>query len=133
VQEIGNDLEVVANYYGVERLEEMCKRLKFGYVVVRESSFAQDFGVLMEEPMRYSDVAFLVEGVPIKAHKVFLAASSEYFKGMFTSGLKEAQQDEIDLPHVREPIFRYPHNTPHTHRTRTRTHTRHTRHAHTAH
>lgn len=106
LKEIGNDLEVVANYYGVERLEEMCKRLKFGYVVVRESSFAQDFGVLMEEPMRYSDVAFLVEGVPIKAHKVFLAASSEYFKGMFTSGLKEAQQDEIDLPHVREPIFR---------------------------
>lgn len=106
LKEIGNDLEVVANYYGVERLEEMCKRLKFGYVVVRESTFAQDFGVLMEEPMRYSDVAFLVEGVPIKAHKVFLAASSEYFKGMFTSGLKEAQQDEIELPHVREPIFR---------------------------
>jgi hypothetical protein len=71
----------------------------------------------MEEPMRYSDVAFLVEGVPIKAHKVFLAASSEYFKGMFTSGLKEAQQDEIELPHVREPIFRCdePHMTHCTH------------------
>lgn len=83
----------------------------------------------MEEPMRYSDVAFIVEGTPIKAHKVFLAArydiakesirlllrypndhwhrSSDYFKGMFTSGLKEAQQDQIDMPHVREDIFRY--------------------------
>jgi hypothetical protein len=41
VQEIAEDLRPVAAYYGVDRLEEMCKRLKFGYVVVRESTFAQ--------------------------------------------------------------------------------------------
>jgi len=55
--------------------------------------------------MRYSDVSFLVEGEEIKAHKVFLAASSQYFKGMFQSGLKEAQEKVIPLPLVKREIF----------------------------
>jgi hypothetical protein len=123
----------VASYYGVGRLEDMCKKLTHGYLAVRDSSLAkvhcrldrrvnvanhivtwleQDFRVLLEEPVLYSDVAFVVEGETIKAHKVFLAASSVYFKGMFTSGLREAQQDEIELPHIRADVFRYRHHKP---------------------
>lgn len=41
LQEMGEELGRVANYYGVERLEEYCKRLKFGWVVVRDSTFAK--------------------------------------------------------------------------------------------
>lgn len=79
------------------RLEDLCRRLRLGYVVVRDSSFHkvlphelltnvavwdpppttpfyQDFASLLDEPSPYSDVSFLVEGISLKAHKVFLAA-----------------------------------------------------------
>jgi kelch-like protein 1/4/5 len=34
------------------------------------------------------------------AHRLVLSAASDYFAAMFTSGLAEAHQREISLPHV---------------------------------
>ncbi|XP_068166694.1 kelch-like protein 22 [Antennarius striatus] len=43
------------------------------------------------------DVVLLVEGRPLQAHRVLLAASCHYFRGMFAGGLREAQQKEIPI------------------------------------
>ncbi|XP_076026853.1 kelch-like protein 22 [Genypterus blacodes] len=43
------------------------------------------------------DVVLLVEGRPIQAHRILLAASCDYFRGMLAGGLREAQQTEIPV------------------------------------
>ncbi|XP_032435089.1 kelch-like protein 22 [Xiphophorus hellerii] len=43
------------------------------------------------------DVVLLVEGRPIQAHRVLLAASCDYFRCMFAGGLREMQQNEIPI------------------------------------
>jgi len=95
----------LALFYGVPRLFELCEKVEKAFIVVSPSTFAHDFASLLTEPVRYSDVSFLVEDEEIKAHKVFLAASSEYFKGMFLSGLKEAQERVVPLPLMKRDVF----------------------------
>lgn len=41
------------------------------------------------------DVTLVSNGKKIKAHRVVLAACSEYFNAMFTSGLSETCKDEV--------------------------------------
>ncbi|XP_056890305.1 kelch-like protein 22 isoform X2 [Takifugu flavidus] len=43
------------------------------------------------------DVVLLVEGRPIQAHRILLAASCHYFRGMFAGGLRESEQKEISI------------------------------------
>ncbi|KAL0979451.1 hypothetical protein UPYG_G00185240 [Umbra pygmaea] len=43
------------------------------------------------------DVVLLVEGRPIEAHRILLAASCDYFRGMFAGGLRETQLTEIPV------------------------------------
>ncbi|MBN3296111.1 KLH22 protein, partial [Amia calva] len=43
------------------------------------------------------DVVLMVEGKPIKAHRILLAASCDYFRGMFAGGLREMQESEIQV------------------------------------
>ncbi|KAL4660422.1 kelch-like protein 22 [Arapaima gigas] len=43
------------------------------------------------------DVTLLVEGRPIQAHRILLAASCDYFRGMFAGGLREMQESEVPL------------------------------------
>ncbi|XP_030000194.1 kelch-like protein 22 isoform X2 [Sphaeramia orbicularis] len=43
------------------------------------------------------DVVLLVENRPIQAHRILLAASCDYFRGMFAGGLRETQQKEIPI------------------------------------
>ncbi|KAM4578954.1 kelch-like protein 22 isoform 2-T2 [Fundulus diaphanus] len=43
------------------------------------------------------DVELLVEGRPIPAHRILLAASCDYFRCMFAGGLRETQQNEIPI------------------------------------
>ncbi|XP_045446024.1 BTB/POZ domain-containing protein 9 [Melitaea cinxia] len=45
----------------------------------------------------YSDVTLIVEGVRIPAHKVILAASSDYFRALLYGGMREANQAEVEL------------------------------------
>uniref|UniRef100_A0A1B6CBD2 Kelch-like protein diablo n=1 Tax=Clastoptera arizonana TaxID=38151 RepID=A0A1B6CBD2_9HEMI len=48
----------------------------------------------------FHDVQLIAEGKKIPAHRVILAASSVYFRGMFCTGLKESSQNEIPIHDV---------------------------------
>ncbi|XP_047504600.1 BTB/POZ domain-containing protein 9 isoform X1 [Pieris napi] len=45
----------------------------------------------------YSDVTLIVEGQRIPAHKVILAASSDYFRALLYGGMRESSQSEVEL------------------------------------
>lgn len=45
----------------------------------------------------YSDVVFVVEGSRLPAHKIVLAARSQYFRALLFNGLAETTQNEIEL------------------------------------
>lgn len=45
----------------------------------------------------YSDVTFVVQGSRFPAHRVLLAARSEYFRALLYGGLSESKQEEISL------------------------------------
>ena len=49
----------------------------------------------------YSDVAFIVENQRLPAHRVMLAARSEYFRALLYGGLSESKQNEI---HLKVPV-----------------------------
>ncbi|XP_053716047.1 kelch-like protein 33 [Synchiropus splendidus] len=49
------------------------------------------------------DVVLNVGGSSFYVHRVVLAASSDYFRGMFTSGMKESAQMSVDLPFLSPP------------------------------
>ncbi|XP_068767721.1 kelch-like protein 22 isoform X2 [Struthio camelus] len=43
------------------------------------------------------DVVLVVEEKPIEAHRILLAASCDYFRGMFAGGLREMEQEEVRI------------------------------------
>ncbi|KAL0970099.1 hypothetical protein UPYG_G00237120 [Umbra pygmaea] len=47
------------------------------------------------------DVELEAGGTSFHVHRVLLAASSDYFRGMFTSGMKESQQSTVILPFLK--------------------------------
>ncbi|XP_068078566.1 kelch-like protein 33 [Danio rerio] len=51
------------------------------------------------------DVELEAEGRVFHAHRVILAASSDYFRGMFTSGMKESRQELVSLLLIRACKF----------------------------
>ncbi|RCN44737.1 BTB/POZ domain protein [Ancylostoma caninum] len=54
----------------------------------------------------FSDVVFVVDGEKFPAHKVLLAARSEYFRAMLYGGLKESDEGEIILEETNVFAFR---------------------------
>ncbi|XP_038077469.1 rho-related protein racA-like isoform X3 [Patiria miniata] len=59
-------------------------------IEIQTSTIAGDLGKALEQPS-YSDVTFMVEGKSIRAHKVVLCSSSNFFCRVF--GLKPPDQD----------------------------------------
>jgi len=55
----------------------------------------------------YSDLVLVVDGQRIPAHKVILAARSEYFRAPLFGGLKESSQEEVEL--VDTPLAAFKH------------------------
>ncbi|KAI8786892.1 kelch ECH-associated protein 1 [Biomphalaria glabrata] len=43
------------------------------------------------------DITLIIKGERIRAHKLILAACSNYFRGMFMNGMREANSDEVEL------------------------------------
>lgn len=57
---------------------------------------SKDIGQLYQNK-EYSDVTLVVEGVEFHAHKVILAARSEYFRALLYGGMRESHQSRIEL------------------------------------
>lgn len=51
-----------------------------------------DFKTLVNNPASFPDVAFLVEGEVVHAHKSILACRCEHFRAMFGSGMRESRE-----------------------------------------
>jgi RCC1 and BTB domain-containing protein len=72
--------------------------------VVAASSLIDDFDTLVDQDT-FSDVTFMVESRPIYAHRAILAARSEHFRAMFSSGMRESNSDTIPIANTRYDIF----------------------------
>jgi hypothetical protein len=44
-----------------------------------------------------ADVSLVVEGKTVQAHKVLLAAASDYFAAMFTGSMMESEMETVEL------------------------------------
>lgn len=66
--------------------------------------FSQDM-VQLYLNKEYSDVTFLVEHQKLYAHRVILAARSDYFRALLYGGLAESNQSEIRLH--KTPVFAF--------------------------
>ncbi|GLE06225.1 hypothetical protein PINS_up015467 [Pythium insidiosum] len=68
------------------------------------SSYMCDMRQLIDNP-EFADVKFIVEGRAIHCHRAILAARSDHFRAMFSSGMRESRESEIPLTHMRIPVF----------------------------
>ncbi|KAJ0406517.1 hypothetical protein P43SY_001448 [Pythium insidiosum] len=68
------------------------------------SSYMCDMRQLIDNP-EFADVKFIVEGRAIHCHRAILAARSDHFRAMFSSGMRESRESEIPLTHLRVPVF----------------------------
>jgi len=54
----------------------------------------------------YCDITLLVEGKEFKAHKIILAARSEYFRALLFSGMKETNCETIEINEAKPGAFK---------------------------
>lgn len=54
----------------------------------------------------YCDLKLIVENVEFKVHKIILAARSEYFRALLFSGMKETNDDCIEIKEARPGAFK---------------------------
>ena len=85
----------------LQEKNEINNKVCFLWRDVPSSSNHQMFSKLWEEEF-LTDLTLLVgaDQVPINVHKVILAANFEYFRSMFSTGLKESALTEVYLPFV---------------------------------
>ncbi len=64
-----------------------------------------DVGALFEDT-DYCDVTLVVEGVEMRAHKIILAARSEYFRALLYSGMRETNCQSVVINEAKPDAFR---------------------------
>lgn len=64
--------------------------------VTRTDPLEAHMRAMVDNPL-FSDVAFVVGGRTIRAHKAVLALRCSYFEAMFSAGMRESGQREIDM------------------------------------
>jgi RCC1 and BTB domain-containing protein len=72
-------------------------------VAVTAAYVSQMRGLINDD--EFSDVTFIVESLPIHAHRAVLAQRSEHFAAMFRSGMRESTERTIPLPNISRRAF----------------------------
>ncbi len=62
-----------------------------------------EFADLCQDDMLCDDVTLQTEGKNVRAHRAILAASSQYFRAMFSGNFKEAKEEVISLDRLGVP------------------------------
>eukprot|EP00761_Pharyngomonas_kirbyi_P003194 gb/GECH01003198.1/.p1 GENE.gb/GECH01003198.1/~~gb/GECH01003198.1/.p1 ORF type:complete len:270 (+),score=71.40 gb/GECH01003198.1/:1-810(+) len=100
-------LKVLAEKYKLDRLAKLCEHKLGESVEVPESTLTKDFGrIFNNNEDGTADVTLVVDDVKIPAHRAFLSTRCGYFKGMFESGMEEAQKNEINIPDASPEAFK---------------------------
>ncbi|KAL0970096.1 hypothetical protein UPYG_G00237090 [Umbra pygmaea] len=106
-------IKAAATTLGVPRVLELCleeeeKMRKGAEDKAEEKVTADEQMILSLHSIRQlwnervgCDVELEAGGTSFHVHRVLLAASSDYFRGMFTSGMKESQQSTVILPFLK--------------------------------
>ncbi|XP_066978684.1 BTB/POZ domain-containing protein 9-like isoform X1 [Macrobrachium rosenbergii] len=76
-----------------------------GGVVDHSSNLAHDIGALYLND-EYSDVTLQVNGQTFHAHRVILAARSQYFRALLFGGLRESHQAEVEIKDTNLTAFK---------------------------
>ncbi|XP_019636329.1 PREDICTED: kelch-like protein 26 [Branchiostoma belcheri] len=97
-----DDIHLLGKLLQLSFVVESCDRFSKGSkaTVFSNPSFVKDFMHkldVLQKAGSLCDVDILVDKCTIKAHRVILAASSDYFRAMFTSGMKECEQSQVEL------------------------------------
>ena len=61
---------------------------------------------VLQETELFTDVVLVVEGETFPGHRVVLAAHSQYFYTMFSCGMTESRNQEIEIHGLSAPVFR---------------------------
>ncbi|CAG5929465.1 unnamed protein product [Menidia menidia] len=99
----------------VPRLVDLCNkehRLKEGKSLEQEqmkTSSQEQMSITLQSVEQLwvdkvgCDVILEVDGSFINVHRVIMAASNDFFRGMFTCGMRESQQNRVALPFLPAP------------------------------
>jgi hypothetical protein len=74
--------------------------------IVVNADLQKDYETLLFNEALFSDVTFVVDGEKIPVHRNILCVRSSYFRGMFTSGLRESAEQVIALKDVDKVMFK---------------------------
>lgn len=102
-RENAKELGDLARLYGLEQLEAIAENC-FHHASIPPSCLNSDLGWAVTN-RTLSDVTVNVDGVDIPCHRVILMNRSAYFRAMLTSGLREQQENHVELHEIDKHIF----------------------------
>mmetsp|Transcript_5128 Transcript_5128/g.7089 ORF Transcript_5128/g.7089 Transcript_5128/m.7089 type:complete len:496 (-) Transcript_5128:14-1501(-) len=98
-----NSLLIFGGYNGQVVLNDFYE-YRFEPVLIPQSTILQDMRKLINN-RDFSDVTLVIDGFPVYASRIHLAARSEHFRAMLFGGMKESDADEIEIKDVSHPVF----------------------------
>jgi len=98
-------IEQDALKFKVNELAILCQKLQLIQIQQPESSYADNLKELLYNDIE-SDVVFTFPEGMIPSHRFILAARSSFFKAMWLSGLREANDKIVDMSQVSYNTFK---------------------------
>jgi len=101
---VESEIELFSEWQTSDNIETVTNLQEEPAIV--NTGLQKDYESLLFNESLFSDVSFSVDGDKIPVHKNILCARSSYFRGMFTSGLKESAEHLITIKDVDKAMFK---------------------------